>query len=200
MIVRAMGATLSALALLVFAAEIAAVQLSPRDGERLQIKIDAISKNGAADPPKPAQTAVSEPEANSYLAYNLKEKMPKGLTDPAITMIGEGALAARIIVDIDEVKRHRQSRGLVDPLNYLSGRLPLNARGVLRTRDGRGQFDLKSADINGVPLPRPIVQELVSYFSRTPQNPNGFNIDAPFELPARIREIAVKPGESVVIQ
>ena len=101
---------------------------------------------------------------------------------------------------MDEFTRRRQSRSVIDPLNYLSGQVPVNARGLLRTREGRGQLYLRSADIGGVPLPKPLLQELVGYFSRTPQNPNGFDIDAPFDLPSKIREISVGAGESVVIQ
>lgn len=177
-----------------------AIALSQEDGNRLQAKIDAIVKNAAADPPKPRKFAIAEREANSYLVFNLKEKIPKGLAEPEITMIGDGALAARVLVDMDEVKRRRQSRSMIDPLNYLSGQVPLNARGLLRTRQGRGQFYLRSADIGGVPLPKPLLQELVGFFSRTPQNPNGFDIEAPFDLPSKIREISVGAGESVVIQ
>ena len=177
-----------------------AVALSPQDGDRLQAKIDAIVKNAAATPPRRGEFLIQEREANSYLAFNLKTQMPKGLTKPEITMIGDGALAARVLVDMDEVKQRRQSRSFIDPLNYLSGEVPLNAQGILRTREGRGQLHLRSADIGGVPLPKPLLQELVSFFSRTPQNPKGFDIDAPFDLPSNIREITVRGGESVVIQ
>jgi hypothetical protein len=177
-----------------------AVALSQEDGNRLQAKIDAIVKNGAANSPKPREFSMAEQEVNSYLLFNLKEKIPKGLAEPEITMIGDGAVAARVLVDMDEVKRRRQSRSVIDPLNYLSGQVPLNARGLLRTREGRGQLYLRSADIGGVPLPKPLLQELIGFFSRTPQNPNGFDIDAPFELPSKIREISVRSGESVVIQ
>lgn len=182
------------------AANTLAVQLSRPAGDRLQAKIDAITKNGAANPPKSVEVSVSEREANSYLAFNLKEKIPKGLTHPAIVMLGEGRLAARVMVDIDEVKRRRPSRSLIDPLNYLSGQVPVKASGILRTRDGRGQFHLRSADISGIPLPKPLLQELVSFFSRTRENPDGVDIEAPFDLPARIREIAVRTGESAVLQ
>src|SRR5687767_2852620 len=102
-----------------------AVALSRQDGDRLQAKIDAIVKNAAADPPKPGKFAIAEREVNSYLGFNLKEKIPKGLAEPEITMIGDGALAARVLVDMDEVKRRRQSRSVIDPLNYLSGQVPL---------------------------------------------------------------------------
>jgi hypothetical protein len=177
-----------------------AVALSQEDGNRLQAKIDAMVKNGAANPPKPRQFSIAEQEANSYLVFNLKEKIPKGLAEPEITMIGDGALAARVLVDMDEVKRRRQSRSVMDPLNYLSGQVPLNARGLLRTREGRGQLYLRSADIAGVPLPKPLLQELIGFFSRTPQNPKGFDIDAPFDLPSKIREISVRAGETLVSQ
>jgi hypothetical protein len=201
MIKKTWGSNLSGIFLLTLCASSSfAVALSQEDGNRLQAKIDAIVKNAAADPPKPRKFAIAEQEANSYLVFNLKEKIPKGLAEPEITMIGDGALAARVLVDMDEVKRRRQSRSVLDPLNYLSGQVPLNARGLLRTREGRGQFYLRSAEIGGVPLPKPLLQELIGYFSRTPQNPRGFDIDAPFDLPSKIREISVRAGESVVIQ
>ena len=88
----------------------------------------------------------------------------------------------------------------MDPLSYVSGQVPLTARGVLTSRDGGGQFQLGSAEILGVPLPRPIVQELVSFFSRTPEYPRGFNIDEPFNLPAKIRQVAVNQGEALIVQ
>jgi hypothetical protein len=201
MIKKTWGSNLSGIFLLTLCASSSfAVALSQEDGNRLQAKIDAIVKNAAADPPKPRKFAIAEQEANSYLVFNLKEKIPEGLAEPEITMIGDGALAARVLVDMDEVKRRRQSRSVLDPLNYLSGQVPLNARGLLRTREGRGQFYLRSAEIGGVPLPKLLLQELIGYFSRTPQNPRGFNIDEPFDLPSKIREISVRAGESVVIQ
>ncbi|HET8562971.1 MAG TPA: hypothetical protein VFM35_03745, partial [Candidatus Binatia bacterium] len=139
-------------------------------------------------------------EVNSYLGFNMKDKIPQGLRHPQITIVGEGRLAGRIFVDLDDFKRQRSSGGFMDPLNYVSGRVPVAARGVLRTREGKGQFELSSADIRGIPLPKPVVQELVTFFSRTPENPRGFDLDAPFDLPARIRELLINRGEAVVVQ
>jgi enamine deaminase RidA (YjgF/YER057c/UK114 family) len=178
----------------------AALELSQERGDTLQRKIEEITKNGAKNPVAAKKTPMSEPEVNSYLAFNVKDKIPRGLTNPQITMIGDGQLSGRVVVDFDEVKRHRRSQGLTDPLSYISGQVPLTARGVLRARDGKGQFQLASAEILGVPLPKPIVQELVTFFSRTRENPRGFDIDAPFELPARVREIVINRGDAVVIQ
>jgi hypothetical protein len=177
-----------------------AAQPSKEDGDRLQQKIDEIARNGAANPVAPKKTSVTENEVNSYLTFNLKEKLPRGLTSPEVTMVGAGSLAGRVLVDFDEFNRQRKARGFMDPFSYLSGKVPVSARGLLRTTNGKGQFQLESADVRGVPLPKPLVQELVRFFSRTAENPQGIDIDAPFALPANIREIAVNRGEAVVVQ
>jgi hypothetical protein len=181
-------------------AAMAALQLSKEQGDSLARKIDGINKNAATEPIRSKTTPMSEPEVNSYLAFNIRDKIPRGLANPEIRIVGDGQLAGRVFVDMDEFKRHRSSGGFLDPLSYITGQVPLTARGVLRTRDGKGQFQLASAEIHGVPVPKPIVQELVTFFSRTPENPNGFNLDAPFNLPAKIREVPVKQGQALVVQ
>jgi hypothetical protein len=178
----------------------AAAQLSRAQGDAMARKIETIAKNGAGDPVTPRQTPASELEINSYLNFNLRDKIPRGLADPQISLLGDGRLNGRVFVDIDEFKRNRPSGGLLDPLNYLSGQVPVNASGSLNTRAGQGRFQLYAADIYGVPLPRPIVQELVSFFSRTPDRPNGFNMDEPFTLPAKIREVVIDQGKTTTVQ
>ena len=179
---------------------IAATQLTREQGDRLERKIEEITKNASADPVRSKRTTMSELEVNSYLNFNLRDKIPRGLTNPQITTAGDGQLAGRVFVDIDEFKRQRNSGGLLDPLNYISGQVPVTARGMLRAQDGKGRFQLGSAEILGVPLPKPLLQELVTFFSRTPETPNGIDIDAPFNLPAKIREIVVNRGDAVVVQ
>ena len=176
-------------------------ELAREAGDRLQRKIDAIAQNGASNPGHAMKTTMTEGEVNSYLAFNVKDKMPKGLADPEIHMLDKGQLSGRVVVDIDAFNRARQkNNGFMDPLSYLSGRAPLTARGTLRASGGKGQFQLASAELMGFPLPKPILQELVSFFTRTRENPAGFNLDEPFNLPAKIREIFINRGEAVVVQ
>jgi hypothetical protein len=175
-------------------------QLSQEHGNRLAGKIESIQRNGAAASVRPQTTRLSQTEVNSYLAFNVPEKIPHGLTNPQIGMVGSGQLSGRVYVDIDEFKRSRQSGGLMDPFSYISGQVPVSARGFLRTRDGIGQFQLAAAELHGVPLPKPLVQELVSYFSRTPERPNGFNLDEPFPLPAKIHTVTIESGEALIAQ
>jgi hypothetical protein len=184
----------------VCAASPAPAQLSRQEGGRLQEKFDAIAKNGASNPPKSTKTIITESEANSYLAFNLQDKIPKGLSNPQIHMLENGQLTGRVLVDIDEFKRNRQSNGVMDPLNYLSGQVPVTARGTLRTSAGKGQFQLASAELMGFPLPKAFLQELVSFFSRTRDRPGGFDIDAPFNLPANIREAIINRGQTALVQ
>ena len=80
------------------------------------------------------------------------------------------------------------------------GRLPVSVTGTLRTQNGVGQFDIESAAISGVPVPTTFLQELLSYYSRTPERPQGVRLDAPFTLPARIQQIEVGKGQAVVVQ
>jgi hypothetical protein len=176
------------------------LSLSKQEGDQLQRKINEISKNGSKSPVPAKKTPVTETELNSYLVFNLKEKIPRGLTNPQVSIVGDGRLAGRVDVDLDEFKQHRQSGGFMDLLTYLSGRVPVTARGILRTHNGQGQFQLRSAEILGVPLPEPVLQDIVSFFSRTPEHPEGFNLDAPFKLPAKIRLLTINPGEAIVQQ
>jgi hypothetical protein len=54
--------------------------------------------------------------------------------------------------------------------------------------------------VSGVPVPKPLLQEVVSYYSRSPELPAGIDLEAPFELPARIREIRTQKGQALIIQ
>ena len=175
-------------------------QLLRDAADRLQRKIDAIAQNGASNPTHAMKTTITESEANSYLAFNLKDKIPRGLSNPGVHLLDNGRLTGRVLVDIDEFNRSRQTNGFMDPLSYISGQVPVTARGTLHTSAGKGQFQLASAELMGFPLPKPVLQELVSFFTRTRENPAGFNLDAPFNLPAKIREVIVNRAESVIVQ
>jgi hypothetical protein len=127
------------------------------------------------------------------------DQIPVGIVEPVLNALGEGRVSGRAVVDLDAVRKQKQ-RGWLDPIGYLSGRLPVTASGRLTTKEGKGQFQLESAEISGVTVPKTVLQELVSYYSRTPENPSGIDMDAPFELPARIREIQVGAGSSTIVQ
>jgi hypothetical protein len=125
--------------------------------------------------------------------------LPGGVTQPQVT-IADGKLVGQAIVDLDTVAKRRGSGGALDPWSLLGGRLPVSVTGTLRTQNGIGQFDIESAAISGVPVPTTFLQELLSYYSRTLERPQGVRLDAPFTLPARIQKIEVGKGQAVVVQ
>jgi len=76
----------------------------------------------------------------------------------------------------------------------------VTATGVLTTNNGVGHFELEAAAISRLPVPKFLLQEIVSYYSRTAANPAGISLDDPFALPARIREIQVERGQAIIVQ
>ena len=185
------------------AAQLAAQpKLTKQDADRFQTKLVQIVTYGGGTPARGAKarsTPVTDAEVNAYLRFHAREQIPVGVVDPLLNALGDGRVGGRAIVDLDAVRKQKQ-RGWLDPLAYLTGRLPVTATGRLHTKDGVGRFELQSAEISGVTIPKAVLQELLSFYSRTPENPAGIDMDAPFELPSRIREIRVGTGQATIVQ
>ena len=175
-------------------------RLTKQDAQRFQSKISQIETYAVVPARRAGQTIqVTDIEVNSYLRYSAGSQVPVGVVEPTLNALGNGRVSGRAIVDLDAV-RTQKTRGWTDPLGYLTGRLPLTASGTLTTRNGVGRFQLEAAEISGVPIPKTVLQELLSYYSRTPEKPAGINMDDPFALPARIREIKVGQGTATIVQ
>ena len=179
----------------------AQARLSKQDATRFAAKLAQIEKNsltprrgGAA-----RSTQVTDTEVNAYLRYLAGSQIPVGIAEPDLRGAGNGRVTGRAVVDLDAV-RTQKMRAWTDPLGYLMGRLPITAAGTLTTSNGTGRFQLESAEISGVTIPKSLLQELLSYYSRTPENPDGINMDEPFELPAGIQEIRIGQGTAVIVQ
>lgn len=173
---------------------------SKRDAGLLQQKVAAINAHGQRPTKGGRRTTVTENEVNSYLVYDAREQLPAGVVEPSVTILGTGRVSGRAVVDLDAVRRAKASPSWFDPTNYLTGRLPVTATGRLKTSNGVGRLELESASVGSVPVPKVLLQEIVSYYSRTREKPAGINLDDPFELPARIREIQVERGHAIIVQ
>jgi hypothetical protein len=154
------------------------------------------SANGS---PASQTTQLTDAELNSYLHFHLKEQVPAGVVDPTLNALGDGRVRGAATIDLDAVRKQKQ-RGWTDPMSYMTGKLPLTASGLLITQNGVGRFQLESAEISGIAIPKNLVQELLSFYSKSAENPSGISMDDPFELPARIKEIRVGKGEAMVVQ
>ena len=177
-----------------------AVNVSQQQADAFQQKVARIVQQAESKSPSPRQTVVTEGEVNSYLRFKAGSQLPTGVTDPSVGILGEGKLNGRAVVDLDVIRQKKGTGGWFDPVSYLTGRLPVTASGTLYTQDGKGRFELASAEVSGLPIPKTFLQELVYYYTRTPDNPNGINIDQPFGLPAEIQRIDVEKGRATVIQ
>ena len=148
----------------------------------------------------PATTLVTEREINSYLAFEAGSQVPVGVTEPRITIHGDSRVSGTAVVDLDAVRRQRKATGWLDPMSYLTGRVPVFVAGTLTASNHVARFNLETARISGVPVPKALLQELLTYYSRTPATPRGLSLDDPFPLPARIRQIDMRRGEAIVVQ
>ena len=180
----------------------AAAALTPQQADAFARKVAIISQQGTlvARTAGARRTSVSESEVNSWFAYRARPLLPVGMADPQITIIGDGKVSGAATVDLDAVGKSKRTGSLIDPWSLLGGRLPVTVTGVLRTQNGEGRFELQQAAVSGVPIPKSVLQELVSYYSRTAEDPRGIDLDEPFELPAGIRQIEVGQGQAVIVQ
>jgi hypothetical protein len=176
-------------------------KLSRQQADSFQQKIlliaDQAEKNARAGA---RRTPLSESELNSWFAYHAQPLIPRGISEPVISIVGQGKLSGRAIVDLDTVAKKRATGGMLDPWSYVGGKMPVAVTGILHTKDGIGRFQVERAEVSGVPVPKVLLQELVAYYTRTENHPNGVNVDDPFELPANIRQIEVGQGQAVVVQ
>jgi hypothetical protein len=159
-----------------------------------------IAKHGDEQPRAPLRTRVTESEVNSWIAYHGKPLAPAGVGDSTLTFVGQGRVTGRVQVDLDAVSKNKQTGGTLDPWSFIGGKVPVTFSGILHTKDGQGRFELESAEVSGVPVPRSLLQELLSYYSRTTENPQGVRLDDTFVLPANIKAIEVGQGQAVVVQ
>ena len=186
---------LASFALLAFLVSAEAVNTSRPQSDSFAKKL-AIIKQHAAEAPKSARrTTVTEGELNSWFVYRAPALLPVGVKEPSVTVVGNGKLVGVVTVDLDDVGKSKSGAW-----NVLGGKVPISLSGVLRTKDGKGQFDLQSASLSGVPLPKFLLQEIVAHYTKSEDHPNGVRLDDPFDLPASIKQIDVGPGQAVIIQ
>jgi hypothetical protein len=175
--------------------------LSKADAARFQAKLTQIERNVTTPAKRGVArvTPVTDTEVNSYLKFLAGKQVPVGIAEPILHAAGNGRVTGRALVDLDAV-RTQKKRAWSDPLAYLTGRLPVSAEGTLTTTNGVGRFTLESAEISGVTVPKSLLQELLTYYSKSPDRPNGISMDDPFELPSAIKEIKVGVGSTTVVQ
>jgi len=173
--------------------------LTSEDGARLETKLVTILRQADAEAPEPRLTTLSESEINAYLKFQGATQLPGGLTEPKLQIGADEAVSAEAVVDLNLIRQQR-ARGWLDPLQYLAGRLRVTASGRVRSGDGMAQIEIESVTIADIPVPPQVLQELVRYYTRTDEHPDGTQLDQPIPLPYRIAELRLSPGQAVIVQ
>jgi hypothetical protein len=145
------------------------------------------------------RTSFTDGEVNAYFRLHGPDFLPEGVVDPQLAIDREGRVRARAVVDLDQALKP-QDRGWLDPLAWVGGKVELTGEGTLRAANGRGVFLLESATLGGVSIPPTVLQEVVSYYTRTPELPRGFQLSEPFALPSAIKSVETAPGRATVVQ
>ena len=178
----------------------AAGAASRQEADALARKISQITKRGAdAARPGVRRTEVTESEVNSWFVFRGRPYLPDGVTEPRVNMLGSGSMRGVATVDLEALgKRKSRGGGMLDLWSYLGGKVPIAVTGTLRAQDGRGRFEMQSAEVGGLPVPKALVQELVSAY--TADDGKSISLDSSFDLPAGIQSIDVGRGQLVVVQ
>jgi len=178
-----------------------AQDVSRADADRMGKKVQAIVMRAVLVPAKaaPLKTTFTDRELNAYLQHHGTEQLPIGVKNARVTMLETNKLETRAVVDLDAV-RTSQPRGWLDPLGYVTGSLEVVTVGLFSGSGGKGVYRFESGTVGGVPIPRAVMQEVIAYYSRSPELPEGINLDQPFPLPAGIREVQVRRGAATVVQ
>jgi len=180
-------------------------KLAAADADRFEKKWLEIERYGARgasksfQPDKARRTVLTEAETNAYLRLKIPSELPPGMVDPYISALGGGKVSARAVLDLDAVRRST-AKPTLDLAMLLTGRLPVTASGILRTRSGMATFELESAAIAGIPIPKSLLQLVVTHYSRSAEFPNGISLDAQFALRSGIREIDIQSRRAIIVQ
>jgi hypothetical protein len=168
--------------------------------ESMREKLEFIVELGdRARPAPPVRTTFTDDEINANLETYGATVLPDGIADPRIRIGEGGRVTARGLVDLDAVRKSRE-RAWNDPLSYVTGSVEVVATGVLSSTEGLGVAEVESVTLGGLTVPQTLLEELVQFYTRTPERPQGLDLDEPFELPANIRTVVLETGRATVTQ
>ncbi|MGH9529397.1 MAG: hypothetical protein ACRD2S_05690 [Terriglobales bacterium] len=147
---------------------------------RAETKLQHIEKNSELARPDRAPTELTDNEINAYFAAG-KVELPAGVQS-VIFREQPGVVTASCRVDFDQVEAGRRSANPL--LSLFSGIhdvvIEANARGTA----GQGLVEVQSVSLDGVEIPRFVLELFVEKFLQ-PKYPN-VGLDSRFPLPQRI--------------
>jgi hypothetical protein len=167
--------------------------ISPKSAESLQAKVDAV-KDAEDNPNRrdgSSHVEVFEAELESYVLFSLKEHIPAKI-DSIDVQLTPGAVAADTQITFTS---NATGNPMVDAL--VGGTHNLFIKGKLMGEMGRGKFDLDEIRVDGIPVPKVLIQTLFKKYVK-PKYPDA-DLNSPFDLPWDIEELKLEPGKATVV-
>ena len=143
-------------------------------------KLQHLQNNGEQAHPDPAPTEFSELEINAYFASGNVE-LPAGVQS-VILQERPGVVVGTSRVDFDQVRTGKNSYNPL--LSVFSGLHDVVVKARARGEHGQGLVQVDSVSIDGVEVPRFVLELFVEKYL-APKYPN-IGIDSRFALPARV--------------
>jgi hypothetical protein len=138
---------------------------------------------------------VTEQELNAYLNLSPSVKMPRGLSDVLVRLEPE-VIHATGTLDLDQVRDKMPNLSPLSPLYWLSGQVGVLLRGRVLNDEGFASIEWQDVRVGNVPVPIPLLHQIVSSTTKSETFPNGFDIRAPFALPYSMRQVRIQPGRA----
>ena len=172
--------------------------LSWDESDQLSTTVVRIERRLRSGRPAASETlVVTERQLNSYVNLALGSKIPAAVSDLRLSLL-PGGLGARAMLDLDRVKDKVPNGAASGMLALLSGTVPVELRGRLAAANGTGRIEVEEASVGGVGLPPSLVAQLVAMSTRSEKRPGGFDIQAPFDLPWKARQVRFEAGRALV--
>jgi hypothetical protein len=182
--------------------------VAPRDSARplsaaesLQRKLESLKNSPPAKGPARV-VELSDVELTEYFNTTLRAKLLQGGVSDARLQIDRDRLQGSAVVDLDLVRRRLPEGvgggGLLNPLSYLSGKVPSDFSGRLVSNGGFASFDLEGVHFGPVTVPVSVVSQMIASSTKNSENPGGVDIHAPFRLPYAIKRVRLQPGKALI--
>jgi hypothetical protein len=146
----------------------------------MERKLQHIETNSSLAHPDPSPTVLTESEINAYFAAG-KIKLPDGVQSVHFT--GEsGVVTAKARVDFDQIRTGRKSSNPL--LSIFSGIHDVEVEAHAHGAGGKGLVDVDSVALDGVEIPRFVLQLFVEKYLQ-PKHPE-IGLHSQFVLPDKI--------------
>jgi hypothetical protein len=160
----------------------------------MQSNLQHIESNGVAAAPDQTPTEFAEQEINAYFAAGMV-KLPAGVR--SVRFEGEpGIITATARVDFDQIKSGRNSSNPL--LSIFSGVHDVVVVAPAHGAGGQGYVHIDSVSLDGVEIPRVVLQLFVDKYLRPKYSNLG--LDSQFSLPDRIDTATVGLHKLTVTQ